>query len=79
LHYVWRADGDVTFREGALEVQGRGELQLAVLVENMRREGFELSLSPPKVLFQTQEDGSILEPIEEVRYATISLVQNYLC
>ncbi len=54
-----------TNREGALEVMGRGELQLAVLIENMRREGFELSVSPPKVLFR-YEDGEELEPLEEV-------------
>lgn len=54
-----------TGREGALEVKGRGELQLAVLIENMRREGFEISVSPPKVLFK-QEEGELLEPQEEV-------------
>lgn len=48
-----------------MEVKGRGELQLAVLIENMRREGFELGVSPPKILFR-QEEGEVLEPIEEV-------------
>ncbi|KAL5864776.1 hypothetical protein ACOSQ3_002290 [Xanthoceras sorbifolium] len=47
------------------EVQGRGELQLGILIENMRREGFELSVSPPKVMYKT-EKGVKLEPIEEV-------------
>ncbi|XP_010469768.1 PREDICTED: uncharacterized protein LOC104749772 [Camelina sativa] len=47
------------------EVQGRGELQLGILIENMRREGFELSVSPPKVMYKT-EKGQKLEPIEEV-------------
>ncbi|XP_019083022.1 PREDICTED: uncharacterized protein LOC104700367 [Camelina sativa] len=47
------------------EVQGRGELQLGILIENMRREGFELSVSPPKVMYKT-EKGQRLEPIEEV-------------
>lgn len=47
------------------EVQGRGELQLGILIENMRREGFELSVSPPKVMYKT-ENGVKLEPIEEV-------------
>ncbi|XP_071907129.1 uncharacterized protein [Coffea arabica] len=47
------------------EVQGRGELQLGILIENMRREGFELSVSPPKVMYKT-EIGEKLEPIEEV-------------
>ncbi len=48
------------------EVGGRGELQLGVLIENMRREGFELSVSRPRVLFKKDEKGNILEPIEEV-------------
>jgi GTP-binding protein len=47
-------------------VSGRGELQLGVLIENMRREGFELSVSRPKVVFQKAENGELLEPIEEV-------------
>ena len=48
------------------EVGGRGELQLGVLIENMRREGFELSVGCPKVLFKEDENGNLLEPIEEV-------------
>ncbi|KAJ6878040.1 50S ribosomal subunit assembly factor BipA [Populus alba x Populus x berolinensis] len=47
------------------EVQGRGELQLGILIENMRREGFELSVSPPRVMYKT-ENKEKLEPIEEV-------------
>lgn len=48
-------------------VSGRGELQLAILIENMRREGFELTVSRPKVVFNTDpETGQRLEPIEEV-------------
>ena len=50
----------------AFEVGGRGELQLGVLIENMRREGFELSVSRPRVLFKKDEKSNILEPIEEV-------------
>ncbi len=50
----------------AFEVGGRGELQLGVLIENMRREGFELSVSRPRVLFKKGEGEEILEPIEEV-------------
>jgi len=50
----------------AYEVQGRGELQLGVLVETMRREGFELSISPPEVLLRAGPDGRQLEPVEEV-------------
>ena len=49
----------------AFEVAGRGELQMGVLIENMRREGFELSISRPQVLFQ-EIDGVRHEPIEEV-------------
>lgn len=50
----------------AFEVAGRGELQLGVLIENMRREGFELSVGPPKVLFRKDpETGQKLEPMEE--------------
>lgn len=50
----------------AFEVAGRGELQLGVLIETMRREGFELSISRPKVLFHKDESGNLLEPVEEV-------------
>ena len=67
------AEGNVAIKvsesadKDAFEVAGRGELQLGVLVENMRREGFELSISRPRVLFQTDPDtGKLLEPIEEV-------------
>jgi GTP-binding protein len=55
-----------TDSKDAFEVAGRGELQLGVLIENMRREGFELSVSRPRVLFQTGEDGQRQEPLEEV-------------
>jgi GTP-binding protein len=50
----------------SMEVAGRGELQLGILIETMRREGFELSVSRPKVLFKRGPDGALLEPIEEV-------------
>jgi GTP-binding protein len=51
----------------AYEVSGRGELQLGVLIESMRREGFEVSISRPRVVFQTDpETGKKLEPIEDV-------------
>ena len=49
----------------AFEVAGRGELQMGVLIENMRREGFELSISRPQVLFK-EENGVRMEPVEEV-------------
>ncbi len=50
----------------AFDVAGRGELQMGVLIENMRREGFELSISRPRVLMREGDDGKMLEPIEEV-------------
>ncbi len=50
----------------SFELAGRGELQIGVLLETMRREGFELSVSRPRVLFQTSEDGQLLEPYEEI-------------
>jgi GTP-binding protein len=49
----------------AFEVSGRGELQMGVLIENMRREGFELSISRPQVIMR-EEDGQRMEPVEEV-------------
>ena len=48
------------------EVLGRGELHLTVLIETMRREGYELMVSQPQVVFKTGEDGERLEPYEEV-------------
>ncbi len=50
----------------AFEVSGRGELQMGVLIENMRREGFELSISRPQVIMREDENGQRVEPIEEV-------------
>jgi len=50
----------------AFEVAGRGELQLGVLIETMRREGFELSVSRPRVIFRKDEQGNVTEPYEEV-------------
>jgi len=56
-----------TDEKDAYEVSGRGELQLGVLIENMRREGFEVSISRPRVVYRTDEaSGERLEPIEEV-------------
>ncbi len=66
------AEGNVAIHvresgEGAYEIAGRGELQLGVLIETMRREGFELSISRPRVLYQNDpKTGARLEPIEEV-------------
>jgi GTP-binding protein len=58
---VKESDGKDSF-----EVAGRGELQLGVLIETMRREGFELSVSRPRVLFRTNEKGELEEPYEDV-------------
>ncbi len=58
---------DQAANSDAYIVSGRGELQLAVLIETMRREGFELGVSRPKVVFRKDEEtGKLLEPIEEV-------------
>ena len=65
-------EGNVALRitesaeKDSMEVAGRGELQLGILIETMRREGFELSVSRPKVLFRRDDQGELLEPIEEV-------------
>jgi GTP-binding protein len=48
------------------EVSGRGEMQIAILVEQMRREGYEVLVSRPEVLWKKAEDGSLLEPIEKL-------------
>jgi GTP-binding protein len=66
------AEGNVALRisesqeKDSMEVAGRGELQLGILIETMRREGFELSVSRPKVLLERDANGGIREPIEEV-------------
>jgi GTP-binding protein len=49
---------------GHFEVQARGEMQIAIIVEQMRREGFELLVSRPEVIFQRDEQGNLLEPME---------------
>ncbi len=66
------AEGNVALRisesteKDSMEVAGRGELQLGILIETMRREGFEISVSRPKVLLERDAKGELLEPIEEV-------------
>ncbi len=50
----------------SFEISGRGELMLEILLTQMRREGFEMTVSPPRVLFQKNEKGEKLEPIEEI-------------
>ena len=60
----------ITFSENdqkdAFEIGGRGELQIGVLIETMRREGYELIVSRPRVLYKKDDNGNRLEPIEEV-------------
>src|SRR4051794_21762767 len=66
------AEGNVALRvresdeNDSMEVAGRGELQLGILIETMRREGFELSVSRPKVLLRRNKAGDLEEPLEEV-------------
>jgi GTP-binding protein len=66
------AEGNVALRvtesdeKDAMEVAGRGELQLGILIETMRREGYELSVSRPRVLIEVDATGELKEPIEEV-------------
>ncbi len=50
----------------SFKVSGRGELHLSILIENMRREGYELAVSKPEVIMHRDENGKVLEPIEEV-------------
>ena len=50
----------------SFKVSGRGELHLSILIENMRREGYELAVSKPEVIYRKDEQGKKLEPIEEV-------------
>ena len=68
----------ITFAENdnkdAFEISGRGELMLEILLTQMRREGFEMTVSPPKVLYQQDKDGKKLEPIEEI---TMDLDEEY--
>ena len=67
------AEGNVAIRitqssdKDAYEVAGRGELQLGVLIETMRREGFELSISRPRVLYKIDSNNIKLEPLEEIQ------------
>ena len=68
----------ITFSENtgkdSFEISGRGELMLEILLTQMRREGFEMTVSPPKVLFKKDDNGNRLEPIEEI---TMDLDEEY--
>ena len=61
-------------QKDSFEISGRGELMLEILLIQMRREGYEMTISPPRVLFQTDSKGNKLEPIEEI---TIDLDEEY--
>ena len=69
---IKEGEGNITLNiekssnDSSFLVSGRGELQLSVLIETMRREGYELSVSKPQVLMKNDEKGNLLEPIEEV-------------
>lgn len=56
----------VSSTSDSFEIMGRGELQIGVLIESMRREGFELSVSSPRVLLKKDSNNELLEPVEEV-------------
>ena len=66
------AEGNVTLKieeaadKDSFYVSGRGELQLSILIETMRREGFEIAVSRPRVVYEKDADGQVLEPVEEV-------------
>ncbi|WP_430910981.1 translational GTPase TypA [Methylobacterium sp. sgz302541] len=66
------AEGNVTLKieeaadKDSFYVSGRGELQLSILIETMRREGFEIAVSRPRVVLEKGENGEVLEPVEEV-------------
>ena len=58
-----------------MKVSGRGELHLGILIETMRREGYEVQVSKPQAIITKDENGNLLEPIEEL---TIDLPENYV-
>jgi len=64
-----------TEQRDTFKVIGRGELALAVLIETMRREGYELCVSKPEVVTQTDEDGAVLEPMERL---VLDMAEDYL-
>src|SRR5437588_10400449 len=51
---------------GAFEINARGEMQIAILVEQMRREGYEVMVSRPEVIFHRNKNGALLEPLENL-------------
>lgn len=61
---------DETETSDTFKVAGRGELHLAILIETMRREGYEFQVSKPEAIFKNAEDGNLLEPFEELHIET---------
>ncbi len=59
----------------AFDVSGRGELHLSILIETMRREGYEFAVSRPKVIYRTDEKGEMLEPMERL---TVDVPENFV-
>ena len=57
------------------KVSGRGELHLSILIETMRRQGYEFQVSPPEVIYKRDEEGNLLEPIELLM---IEVLQDYV-
>ncbi|SBS88216.1 GTP-binding translation elongation factor tu family protein, putative [Plasmodium ovale] len=63
-------------RKDSYEVKGRGELQLGILIEKLRREGYEMTISSPNVIYTKDEKGNLLEPIEEFHITIPSLMSS---
>lgn len=61
-------------RKDSYEVKGRGELQLGILIEKLRREGYEMTISAPNVIYTEDENGNVLEPIEEFHITVPSVI-----
>ena len=81
---VGEVDNNVTLSLGestseeSTEVFARGELQLGILVETLRREGFEMVISPPKIVTKEDDDGTLVEPYEEVMVDVDSEYSGYI-
>ncbi|GAW83442.1 GTP-binding protein TypA [Plasmodium gonderi] len=63
-------------KKDSYEVKGRGELQLGILIEKLRREGYEMTISSPNVIYRKDEKGNLLEPIEEFHITIPSTISS---
>ncbi|KMZ77982.1 GTP-binding protein TypA [Plasmodium vivax India VII] len=63
-------------RKDSYEVKGRGELQLGILIEKLRREGYEMTISSPNVIYTKDENGNLLEPVEEFHITIPSVISS---